>query len=168
MGLGIFRRSFTVRRFGEDAIVGGYAVSTYADTVTTLDVQPLSHEELQALPEGERATKRMKAFGDMVLTAADEETGRRGDWLYYRGKMDPEGHWYQCVSSIGWDHTLLGHCRSEFVQVSAAEAARYGPPDASKVGWLSDRLRGQKRDPQDHPDLFCRCGGAVCQAELCP
>ena len=139
MGLGIFRRTFTLRRFSAMEDVNGYAVSSYADEVTTLDVQPLSSEELQALPEGERAVKRMKAFGDTVLTAADEETETRGDWLFYQGRMDPEGHWYQCVSSVGWDHTLIGHCRSEFVQVSETEAERYGRPDSEATGRQESR-----------------------------
>lgn len=128
MGIGIFRRSFVIRRFGEEDNVDGYGISKYSDEVTSLNVQPLSADELQALPEGENRVKRMKAFGDLVFTTADPSTGRRGDWLYYQGKMDPEGHWYQCVSSLGWDHTLLGHCRSEFVLVSESEAKKVGPP----------------------------------------
>lgn len=136
MGLGIFRRAFTIRRFGEENFVDGYGVASYTDEVTSLNVQPLSKDELQALPEGERRTKRMKAFGDLVFTTADQSTGRRGDWLFYQGRMDPEGHWYECVSSLGWDHTMLGHCRSEFVQVSEAEARRVPRPetDADEKG----------------------------------
>ena len=53
MGLGIFRRAFVVRRFGEENIVDGYGVSGYKDFITSLNVQPLSKDELQALPEGE-------------------------------------------------------------------------------------------------------------------
>ena len=114
MGLGIFRRAFVVRRFGE--------------------VQPLSKDELQALPEGENTVKRMKAFGDLVFHTADRSAGRRADWLFYQGRMDPEGHWYECVSSLGWDHTMVGHCRSEFVQVSAAEANRMPRPEIRADG----------------------------------
>lgn len=122
MGLKIFRRMFTVRRFGAEENIDGHSIAPYSDFQTMLNVQPLSTDELRALPEGERSTKRMKAFGDFVFTPADQETGRRGDWLYYKGKMDPEGHWYECVSSLGWDHTMLAHCRSEFVQVAVAES----------------------------------------------
>lgn len=123
MGIQIFRRQFTVRRFGAEENIDGHSIAPYTDiSGVKLDVQPLSTDELQALPEGERRTKRMKAFGDFVFTPADQETGRRGDWLYYKGRMDPEGHWYECVSALGWDHTLLAHCRSEFVQVAKAES----------------------------------------------
>jgi hypothetical protein len=48
--------------------------------------------------------------------------------------MNPEGHWYECVSSVGWDHTMLGHCRSEFVQVSEAEAKRVPVPEIDPDG----------------------------------
>lgn len=115
--------------------VYGEAMVTGSDeemsAVAHLNVQPLSKDEIQALPEGEQRVKRMKAFGDLVFTTADQSTGRRGDWLFYQGKMDPEGHWYECVSSLGWDHTMLSHCRSEFVIVSEAEARRVPRP---KIG----------------------------------
>lgn len=135
MGLGIFRRDFVVRRFGESGFVDGYGVAAFTDTMTSLNVQPLSKDELRALPEGQRRTKRMKAFGDLVFTPSDEPTGRRGDWLYYRGSMDPEGHWYECVSSLGWDHTMLSHCRSDFVQVSESAAKSLPPPDPDLIGY---------------------------------
>ncbi len=134
MGLGIFRRSFVVRRFDTDEVVEGYSVARYTDVTASLNVQPLNADELQALPEGERRVKRMKAFGDLVFTPADQSSGRRGDWLFYQGPMDPDGHWYECVSSLGWDHTMLHHCRSEFVQVSATEAKRFPGPDVSTDG----------------------------------
>ena len=134
MGLGIFRRAFVVRRFGEENIVDGYGVSGYKDFIASLNVQPLSKDELQALQEGENTVKRMKAFGDLVFHTADRSAGRRADWLFYQGRMDPEGHWYECVSSLGGDHTMVGHCRSEFVQVSAAEANRMPRPEIRADG----------------------------------
>jgi len=118
-GIGMFRREFTIRRFGADTVVDGYSHTTYEDIITRLNVQPLSADELLALPEGERRTKRLKAYGDMILTTADQSTGRRGDWLLYAG------HWYECKSSVYWDHTILSHCKSEFVEVAEAETAPY-------------------------------------------
>lgn len=81
MGLTIFRREFVVRRFSKEEIVDGYGTASYKDTVEVLNVQPLSADELQALPEGERKTKRMKAFSDFLFNTADQSTGCRGDWL---------------------------------------------------------------------------------------
>ena len=53
-GLNIFRRKYTVRRFGpQEDVSGGYTTAPYEDVVTFLNVQPLSTKELLALPEGE-------------------------------------------------------------------------------------------------------------------
>lgn len=115
-GLKIFRRKYTVRRFGpQEDVPGGYTTAPFEDVVTSLNVQPLSTKELMALPEGERSTRRVKAFGDLQLTTSDQYQGIPGDWLFYRGA------WYKCVSSLPWDHTLLAHCRSEFVMVPESE-----------------------------------------------
>ena len=75
-GLGIFRRNFTIRRFGKEEIVDGYGHTSYEDSTVSLNVQPLSADEIQALPEGERRTKRLKAYGDFTFTTADQSTGR--------------------------------------------------------------------------------------------
>lgn len=108
-----------MRRFGKEEIADGYGRASYEDFDAALNVQPLSADELQALPEGERRVKRLKAYGDLIFTTADQSSGRRGDWLLYYD------HWYECVSSLGWDHTLLSHCKSEFVEVPEDEAAQY-------------------------------------------
>lgn len=134
MGMGIFRRAFVIRRFGAENIVNGYGIAQYRDEIATLNVQPLSKDELSALPSGVNRVKRMKAFGDLVFITADQTAGKRGDWLWYQGKMDPEGHWYECVSSLGWDHTMLGHCRSEFVLVSDTESKRMPKPSIKANG----------------------------------
>ena len=116
-GLRIFRKKYIIRRFEPQEIVKGYATATYEDVTTLMNVQPLDPDELQALPEGERQFKRLKAFGDLILTAADQDTGIPGDWLFYCGK------WYKCVSSVPWDHTMLAHCRSEFSAVGETDPA---------------------------------------------
>lgn len=61
---------------------GGYAApGGHEDFVVTLNVQPLSSDELQALPEGERTIKRIKAIGVNQFNPTDEETGTQGDRL---------------------------------------------------------------------------------------
>lgn len=138
MGIGIFRRAFVLRRFGEEQTVDGYGRAPYTDQVVSLNVQPLSSDELQALPEGESRNKRMRAFGDTVLTPADRSAGTRGDWLFYQGNMDPVGHWYECVSSQGWDHTMLSH-RSE-----TARGAFAGQKAGTEVQHLSGCQKSQR------------------------
>lgn len=127
-GLSIFRKKYTIRRFGPQEITSGYATAPYEDVVTLLNVQPLDPDELQALPEGERQFKRVKAFGDLQLTAADQSTGTPGDWLFYLGK------WFKCVSAVPWDHTMLAHCRSEFAAVAETEPnLNLEPPEGVSV-----------------------------------
>lgn len=134
MNFGIFKRAFVVRRFEKEQVVNGYGVTSYGDVVAMVNVQPAGNDNLDAQPEGEKRYKRMRGFSTFVFNAADQSTGRRGDWLYYQGSMDPDGHWYECVSSTGWDHTLLSHCESQFVQVSDVEAKRLPEPTISVTG----------------------------------
>lgn len=115
--IGMFRRPTWIRRWGEDG---------RRDFQMPLNVQPLSADELQALPEGLRKTKRLKAWGPSLLTAADQTTQQRGDWMYYGGL------WYECVSCVKWDHTPLSHYESQFCQVDGSVAkANLEPPAAS-------------------------------------
>lgn len=108
MAIGLFKKQYTVRKFGTQTVKCGYAASPFTDKTIRLNVQPLSSDELMALPEGERTVKRVKSFGADMLNSANEYTGEPGDHLFYRG------FWYECMSSVQWDHTMLGHYRSEF------------------------------------------------------
>ena len=103
-----FRKPYTVRKYGKQEIIDGYPRAPYTDVKLRLNVQPLSADDLQALPEGQRMVKRVKAFGAARLASADEYEGVPGDRLYYQGL------WWDCVSSVMWEHTALRHFRSEF------------------------------------------------------
>ena len=46
MGFGIFKRSFVIRRFGEERLIDGYGVAPFTDTVVHLNVQPLSKQRV--------------------------------------------------------------------------------------------------------------------------
>lgn len=127
MATGIFRRPYTVRRRGEQRIIDGYAVRDSSDFTAMLNVQPLSADELLALPEGERTVRRVKAFGADGLISADEHGGRPGDLLYY------DGRWYECKTCVHWLHTPLAHYESEFVIL--ADWQGQPPPD---VGGVAD------------------------------
>lgn len=108
----LFRSRYTVRRFYPQNIVSGYAAANYEDFIVKLNVQPLNPYDLESLSEGERTIKRVKAFGDLPLRSADQETGMPGDWIYYLGQ------WYKCTSSVLWNHTILEHYRSEFTAIA--------------------------------------------------
>ena len=107
--IGLFKKLYTVRHYAKQTIVDGYAVASYTDTSKQLNVQPLTLDELMALPEGDRTVKRVKTFGPDRLTSSDAFEGIPGDRLFYCG------YWYECKSSVMWDHTLLSHYRSDFV-----------------------------------------------------
>lgn len=129
MGISIFRRKFVIRRFQPQKIIRGHAISEYTDIFTALNVQPLTPNELKALPEGERSVKHLKAFGDFQLTAADQMSGTPGDWLWYYGR------WYKCISAAPWGHTLLAHCESKFVAVAESDPSlNLEPPKGNNAG----------------------------------
>lgn len=109
MAISIFRRPYTVRRRGEQRIIDGYAVRDSSDFTAMLNVQPMSANELLALPEGERTVKRVKTFGADELISSDEHGGRPGDLLFL------DGQWYECKSCVHWLHTPLAHYEAAFV-----------------------------------------------------
>ena len=123
MGIGLFKRPYTLRRYKPQAIKDGYAESEYTDIIVKLNVQPLAPNDYLALPEGERTVKRVKTFGFDQLTSADELSGTPGDRLWYLGA------WWECKSSAVWDVTLLRHFQSNFVILPqrAQEAAPLPP-----------------------------------------
>ena len=125
MYIGLFKRPYTLRRHGEQSVTGGYASAPYSDITVRLDVQPFNPEEMMALPEGDRTVKRIKSFGPDRLTAADEFRGIPGDRLFYQGL------WYECTSSVMWDHTILSHYRSEFTILPPREQG--DPPFPEEV-----------------------------------
>jgi hypothetical protein len=108
--LGLFKKPYTVRVYtAPQTITRGYASAPYSDKTMRLDVQPLTPDELLALPDGDRTEKRVKSFGPDKLTSADEFEGIPGVRLFYNGQ------WYECKSSVMRDHTILSHYRSDFV-----------------------------------------------------
>lgn len=117
--IGMFRRPHWIRRWGPDG---------RRDFKTALNVQPLGSNELKSLPEGARTTRRLKAYGPLELTPADQKNRQRGDWLYYRGR------WYICVSCVLWDHTIVGHYCSELVEISETERSPNTDPPAMQGG----------------------------------
>jgi hypothetical protein len=120
----LFKKPYTVRQYGQQTVVKGYAGAPYTDTVTKIDVQPLTPDELMALPEGDRTVKRVKTFSGKRFTSADEFEGIPGDRLFY------QGYWYECKSSVMWDHTILRHYRSDFVLLPQRDQMEPPPPPA--------------------------------------
>lgn len=117
----LFRRPYTIRRRGEQKIVNGYTISDNSEFTVRLNIQPLSKNDLLALPEGKKTIARIKSFGADALISSDEQNGTPGDLLYYGGK------WYECCSCVGWLHTPLNHYEAEFVILS--DQSKEKPPE---------------------------------------
>jgi len=118
MNIRLFNRKYWLRRFGVQKVVKGYLTSGHKDVVVSIHVHPAGTDTISALPEGERRTKRLEGHGEVDITPANQDTGCKGDLLYYYGD------WYECVSSQPWRTTMLSHYNYQFVLV---------PRDASGV-----------------------------------
>lgn len=124
MNIRLFNKLYWLRRAGKQRLVKGYLVSGYEDITVSLHVHPLSTNQIQALPEGERKVKRLEGHGEIELHTGDEAENRKGDLLYYHGD------WYECVSCQMYDHTILSHFNYQFVLVpkDASGATDMNPP----------------------------------------
>ena len=106
----LFRKKYTVRHYGEQSIVNGYAQQSYTDTVQALDVQPDTNQ-LEALAEGATTIGRLRVWSSHPISAADQNTQKKGDCIFWKG------HWYECTKSEDWDGTPLKHYCSSFTIV---------------------------------------------------
>ena len=125
MAIGLFKKPYILRRHGEQTVVNGYASAAYADMTVRLNVQPQPPDRFEGREEGDAVVKHLKSWGSARLTAADEINGIPGDCLYYNGV------WFECKSSVMWDHTLLAHYQSDFVILPADK--QFPPPSESDV-----------------------------------
>ena len=116
MVLNIFKKPYTLRRFGKTELVKGRTRASYSDCTVMLNVQPLSMTELTALPEGIQRAKNIKAIGKVLIRTADENAGTLADRLYYRGE------WYECTGADIWGNTPVGQTEAVFGLVPGVEA----------------------------------------------
>lgn len=135
MNIRLFNKDYWLRRFGEQREVKGYLTSAYKDCVVSLNVHPLSSDQLQVLPEGERRVKRLEAHGEYDLRVADQAKNIKGDLLLYHGE------WYECISCQKWDHTILTHCNYQFVLVPAEDSRAY---DLVKIPTGDPKMQGSE------------------------
>lgn len=124
--MNFFKLTYFLRRFKEQKIISGLAVKAqYEDISVKLDVQPTVASDLKNLPEGDRASKSIKSFGDFAVKTANPATAMRADRLYYNGE------WYECISSSYFEHTPLRHYESLYTKVSEADNQFTSSPNAS-------------------------------------
>lgn len=124
----IFKREHVLRHFGELGYKFGHETCPYTDSFFESDVQPVTRGNTMT-EAGAELSSRIKSWSDTELTPCDPEAKAKGDWLFFRGS------WYQCVSSVKDDNTILSHWTSEFELVSESEPALLRePPTITKGG----------------------------------
>lgn len=122
--MNIFKLKYTLRTFSRQKTKRGYAVrASFKDKIVSLDVQPTVAVDLRSLPEGKRAGKSIKSYGDFPVQTADVKQGYRADRLFY------DGEWYECVSSSYFEHTPLRHWKSLYTLVSEADNTEVAPTE---------------------------------------
>lgn len=117
MILNLFKKPYTLRRFEKVQIVRGRSRAVYSDGTVSLDVQPLTSDDIMTLPEGMRRKKNIRAFGRILLQTADEKSGTLADRLYYCGE------WYECVGASMWGNTPVGQTEAVFGLIPAESGA---------------------------------------------
>ena len=73
--LDIFKKPYTLRSFQKTEYTEGYPSARYSDRTVMLNVQPMTTNELLALPEGIRRDKNIKAIGKVEIRPADDACG---------------------------------------------------------------------------------------------
>ena len=109
----IWKKRYTLRRYGPQRNVRGYFTRSYTETEVMLNVQT-TQSDATVTKEGKRITKKIKAFGTFPIKEADVKTATQGDRLLF------EGEWYECTSCVHKEHTPLNHYISQFTLVSEA------------------------------------------------
>ena len=133
MNITLFNRKYFIRRFGEQQEINGYITTSHTDFVVSIHIHPARNSVIQALPEGERATRRLEGHNcGTVLRAGNHATQQKGDFLFYKGE------WYECVSVTEYDHTLLSHVNYQFTLVPSDGAGSIDvgePPQGNPETW---------------------------------
>lgn len=83
-----FRKPFTIKRTVAGAYVNGVYVEGAESTITIqASVQPVSGQDLVAIPEGRRASDMVKVYtSEDLFCQGDAGTGQSPDRIVYLGK----------------------------------------------------------------------------------
>lgn len=120
MPLGLWRKEHIIRRYsGCMEVQDGYAIpESYNDMIILMDVQTTKKGHTTD-ESGDYTLQHLKAFSDDEVMTASEVGKQRADCLWYQGK------WFECVSSVLSENTILRHYTSEWTQCLNQE----DPPD---------------------------------------
>lgn len=128
MILDIFKKQYTLRRFEKTQIIRGRSRAVYTDSIVSLNVQPLTSDDIMTMPEGMRRKKNIKAIGRVQLRTADEKAGTLADRIHYHGE------WYECTGADMWGNTPVGQTEAIFGLVPAESGDIQMAPAAEDGG----------------------------------
>ena len=100
MNISIFNRDYLMRRYSAD--------DSFVDSMINIHL----HEEERGSgrwAETQGIVRNIAGHGMVELKEASLENGTRADRVFYRGR------WYECVSSVFYDHTALSHYNYKFI-----------------------------------------------------
>lgn len=80
---------------------------------TPMSVQPLTVDEMEALPEGRRNSRSVKIYSGSELFPAEQDTGRNADVILWLGKN------YEVVGCNPYQMGVIPHYKSYAVEVKA-------------------------------------------------
>lgn len=127
MNISLFNKTYWCRHYDEDVVYEGHYIADFTDRKISIHVHPGS-DSVKAGPEGLSRNSRIEGHGCEPLISADRQKNRRGDLIYY------QDNWYECVSSVCFDHTCLSHYNYIFALVPARESGKLydlDPPDSN-------------------------------------
>lgn len=108
-----FRKPQTITRTTAGAYVNGLFVPGTPSSITIqASVQPVTGEDIKALPEGRRLDDYVKVYTDSDLQVLQESTGKQPDKLSWRG------HTYECISADVRQMSVINHFKYIFSKVS--------------------------------------------------
>jgi len=88
--------------------------------------------------------KHLEGHGTAVLIPANQETGVKGDLLFYHGE------WYECTAAQEWDHTVLSHINYQFclVPTNSPRSADIKDPPATSPDSPSETEQPKEPDEE--------------------
>lgn len=96
---------------------GAYVSGGFVEGITTsfqidASVQPMTGEDMKALPSGKRISDYVKAYTDTALQVTGETLGLVGDRLTWRG------HTYECIGVDVRQMGAINHYKYVFSRIS--------------------------------------------------
>lgn len=108
-----FRKTQTIKRVTAGSYVDGVWVPGTESTFTIqASVQPMTGEDMKALPEGRRMSDHVKAYTSENLQVLGEVVGLQPDKLVWRG------HDYECIQVDVRQMSVINHYKYIFSRVT--------------------------------------------------